>query len=70
MCPYQACEGMLVEAEKLSSMASMEGQPGSYVSLLNMGISQENWASGLEAAQTGPPSKSAKGEIPQCAAAF
>ena len=70
MCPYQACEGMLVEAEKLSSMASMEGQPGSYVSLLNMGISQENWASGLEAAQDGPPSKSEKGEIPQFAAAF
>ena len=61
VCPYQACEGMLVEAEKLSSQATMDSQPGSYVSMMNMSMGQEAWTGGLEPAQAAPPSRTAKG---------
>ena len=63
VCPYQACEGMLVEAEKLSSMAAMDSQPGSYVSLMNISMGQEDWIGGLEAAQPASASRPAKGVV-------
>lgn len=68
MCPYQACEGMLVEAEKLSSMATMNSQPGSYVRLLDMGMGQD-WAGEPAAAPACTASRPTEGEHLSVAAA-
>lgn len=60
---YQACEGLLVEAERWSSLAAVEHRPGGYIGLLTDGIeTSSSWPLTTEAIMPQPTPAPLEGE--------